>query len=205
MPMNKRTITEIIVGIIILIIGWAIGNKWQIATFNVDLQINIVDALTLVVTIVMGIYIAWIIEKEVQDKRIEKDMYLSKVCALEEIRDEIENLFQSNNGEQIDFKKIVSLDHRIRTKRKSIFKHLLDCSHGKIKKELENYDKNLKNDLKDLRNLLTQTSVGEVVIKDIEISNNIANYSSERTSLILKILDEIDNKFLEVKVLVNKI
>lgn len=204
MRMSKRTIVEIILGIIILAIGWLIGNKWQILECKLDLSFNIVDVITLVVTIAMGTYIAWILEKEVQDRRIEKDMYLSKIDAIDEILNDLEELFQSNNGTGIDYKRIVSIEHRIKTKRDSIFKHLLKNSYGKIKDGLKEYDKQLKNDFKDLRNYLTMTDAGNSRTKSIVITKNQAKYSEERTSIILTSINAIDNKLLEVKVLINK-
>ncbi|MCQ2213048.1 MAG: hypothetical protein MJZ36_05370 [Bacteroidaceae bacterium] len=203
--MSKRTTAEIVLGIIILAIGWIIGNKWQVLECTLELTFNIVDVITLIVTIIMGIYIAWILEKEVQDKRIEKDMYLAKIGVIEGILEELDNTFQNSNGQQIDYKKVVSFEHRIRTRKKSIFKYILENSHGKIHAELNKNDEQLKVYLKELRNLLTQTNASESEPKDIEITDNIADYSAERTSLILTMLNNIDNKLLEIKVLINKL
>ncbi|WP_278983553.1 hypothetical protein [Segatella bryantii] len=204
MRISKRTIIEIILGLIILAIGWLIGNNWQILECKLDLSFNIVDVITLIVTITMGIYIAWILEKEVQDRRIEKDMYLSKIDVIDGILNDMEELFQSNNGSGIDYKQIVGIEHRVRTKRKSIFKHLLDNSCGKIKKELEKYDNQLKSDFKDLRSYLTMTDAGNSKTKSLVVTKNLAKYSEERTSDILTSINAIDNKLLEVKVLINK-
>ena len=152
----------------------------------------------------MGLYIARVLEKDVQDKRIEKDMYLSKINVIESICDELENKFQASNGKGLDYKEIVNLEHRIKTKKNTIFKYILENSHGKINDKLKNHDEKLKVDFKDLRNNLTQTTVGEVEQQDIEIVNNCATYSNERTTCILSSLNTISNSLLEVKVLVNK-
>ncbi len=202
--MSKRTIIEIFFSILILIIGWLIGSKWQICQFVLDLQINIVDAVTLLITIIMGFYIARILEKEVQDNRIEKDMYLTKISAIENLLESIENMFQNTNGINLDYKLMVNLEHRIRTKRNSIFTHILEKSKGKIKRDIQGYEKSLKDEFKDLRNYLTQTNASDGEPKDISIENNIAKYSTDRTSLILTSLNSIENKLLELKVLINK-
>ena len=202
--MKRRTIIEIISAVILLSIGWMIGNKWQIAACELELKFNIVDVLTLIVTIAMGLYIARVLEKDVQDKRIEKDMYLSKINVIESICDELENKFQASNGKGLDYKEIVNLEHRIKTKKNTIFKYILDNSHGKINDKLKTHDEKLKGEFKDLRNNLTQTTVGEVEQQDIEIVNNCATYSNERTTCILSSLNTISNSLLEVKVLVNK-
>ena len=202
--MKRRTIIEIISAVILLSMGWMIGNKWQITACELELKFNIVDVLTLIVTIAMGLYIARVLEKDVQDKRIEKDMYLSKINVIESICDELENKFQASNGKGLDYKEIVNLEHRIKTKKNTIFKYILENSHGKINDKLKNHDEKLKGDFKDLRNNLTQTTVGEVEQQDIEIVNNCATYSNERTTCILSSLNTISNSLLEVKVLVNK-
>lgn len=202
--MNKRIGIEIFSAILILVIGWLIGSKWRICQFVLDLQINIVDAVSLLVTVVMGLYIARILEKEVQDNRIEKDMYLSKISVIENLLENIETMFQNKNGIDLDYKLIVNLEHRIRTKKNSIFEHIVEKSKRKIKTEIQTYEKLLKDEFKDLRNYLTQTNASEEGTKDISIENNIAKYSPERTSLILTSLNSIENKLLELKVLINK-
>lgn len=202
--MDKRTGIEILSAILFLVIGWLIGSKWRICQFALDLQINIVDAVSLLVTVVMGLYIAKILEKEVQDNRIEKDMYLSKISTIENLLEAIETMFQNKNGIDLDYKSIVNLEHRIRTKKNSIFEHLAEKSKRKIKNEIQTYEKLLKDEFKDLRNYLTQTNASEEGTKDISIENNIAKYSQERTSLILTSLNSIENKLLELKVLINK-
>ena len=201
--MSKRVIIEFIIGIILFGIGWIIGNQWQLTEFCLDLQVNIVDVISLFATVAVGIYIAWILEKEVQDRRIEKDMYLSKIEAIEAITEDIENIFQTNSTAGVDYKKMVNLEHRIKTKRDSIFKHLKENSHGKIKKELTNCDNWLKDKFKELRNSLTQTNADETKPKDIEIVDNNAKYSEGRTTEILTSLNNISNKLLEVKVLMH--
>lgn len=202
--MNKRIGIEIFSAILILVIGWLIGSKWKICQFVLDLQINIVDAVSLLITVVMGLYIARILEKEVQDNRIEKDMYLSKISVIENLLENIETMFQNKNGIDLDYKLIVNLEHRIRTKKNSIFEHIVEKSKKKIKNEIQTYEKQLKDEFKDLRNYLTQTNASEEGTKDISIENNIARYSQERTSLILTSLNSIENKLLELKVLINK-
>ena len=177
--MNKRIGIKIFSAILILLIGWLIGSRWRICQFVLDLQINIVDAVSLLVTVAMGLYIARILEKEVQDNRIEKDMYLSKISVIENLLETIETMFQNKNGIDLDYKFIVNLEHRIRTKKNSIFEHIVVKSKRKIKDEIQAYEKLLKDDFKDLRNYLTQTNASEEGTKDISIENNIAKYSPE--------------------------
>ena len=69
---------------------------------------------------------------------------------------------------------------------------------------MEKYDNQLKRDFKDLRSYLTMTDAGNSKTKTLEVTKNLAKYSEERTSDILTSINAIDNKLLEVKVLINK-
>lgn len=48
------------------------------------------------------------------------------------------------------------------------------------------------------------TDAGNSKTKTLEVTKNLAKYSEERTSDILTSINAIDNKLLEVKVLINK-
>lgn len=81
--MSRRTVIEIIIGFL-LFIGGFFAKCWIEVGIKFDGEVNILDAITLIVTVILGIYIAKILEKDVQDKRIEKDMYLAKISDVEE-------------------------------------------------------------------------------------------------------------------------
>ena len=106
--MNKRTIIEIVVGVLLFIGGFLV-KSWIEVGFKFNGEVNILDAITLIVTIILGIYIAKILEKEVQDKRIEKDMYLAKIGEIENFIQEIEKLINNLHGSSISYKQIVNM------------------------------------------------------------------------------------------------
>lgn len=107
-----------------------IRNWWDIGTIELETKINVLDALSLVATIVVGIYIAKILEKEVQDKRIEKDLYISKINSVEYILNTIESLIESSKDTEIQYGRIVNMMHRCRIKKSDVFNTLEKKKNG---------------------------------------------------------------------------
>ena len=202
--MNKRTIIEIIVGVLLFMGGFLI-KSWIEVGIKFDGEVNILDAITLIVTIILGIYIAKILEKEVQDKRIEKDMYLAKIGEIENFIQEIEKLINNLHCSSINYKQIVNMEHRCRRKRNSIFQYIIGKANGKMRKQLSEYDNKLKADFKDLRQMLTQTSACDEAPKDVIVENDVVQYSLNRTSEILSTIESIENELLEVRVIINNL
>ena len=58
--MNRRTIIEIVAGALLIIGGFLI-RSWMEVGIKFDGEVNILDAITLIVTILLGIYIAKIL------------------------------------------------------------------------------------------------------------------------------------------------
>ena len=120
----KKIIINAIICILIFLTGLIIRNWWDIGTIELETKINVLDALSLVATIVVGIYIAKILEKEVQDKRIEKDLYISKINSVEYILNTIESLIESSKDTEIQYGRIVNMMHRCRIKKSDVFNTL---------------------------------------------------------------------------------
>lgn len=202
--MNKRTIIEIVVGVLLFIGGFLV-KSWTEVGVKFNGEVNILDAITLIVTIILGIYIAKILEKEVQDKRIEKDMYLAKIGEIENFIQEIEKLINNLHASSISYKQIVNIEHRCRRKRNSIFQYIMGKVNGKMRKQLSEYDNKLKTDFKDLRQMLTQTSACDEEPKDVIVENDIVQYSLSRISEILSTIESVENELLEVRVIINNL
>lgn len=77
MPMKKNKIINIIIYIIIFSIGCCCGKLIDWGYFVLNKEISIIDAISLFLTIGCAIYISKVLEKEVQDVRIEKEMFIS--------------------------------------------------------------------------------------------------------------------------------
>ena len=77
--MKKNKIINIIIYIIIFSIGCCCGQLIDWGYFVLNKEISIIDAISLFLTIGCAIYISKVLEKEVQDVRIEKEMFISQV------------------------------------------------------------------------------------------------------------------------------
>lgn len=75
---EKNKIINIIIYIIIFSIGCCCGKLIDWGYFVLNKEISIIDAISLFLTIGCAIYISKVLEKEVQDVRIEKEMFISR-------------------------------------------------------------------------------------------------------------------------------
>lgn len=97
------------------------------------------------------------------------------------------------------------MEHRCKIKRSNIFKYIINKTEGKRRKKLIEYDDKLKTDFKELRLMLTQTSVGDEEPKDVIVKKDIMQYSPNRTLEILTLIYGIENNLLEVRVIINSL
>lgn len=92
MRMSKKNITKYILWIVIFCVGICIGKLLNWGYFTLSKEVSIIDAITLFVTVGCAIFIAKVLEKEVQDDRIEKDLFLNQANQLETFLGEIEKI-----------------------------------------------------------------------------------------------------------------
>lgn len=203
--MNKNRTIEIIIAVSFFIIGLFVRNWWEIGTISIDTKINVLDAISLVVTIGVGIYIAKILEKDVQDKRIEKDMYLARIAGIEHILDSIESLIENSKGNEIHYSHVVNMMHRCRIKKSDVFKALEKKDVGKLNSQIDDYNQKLKTNFQLLKKSLTDTTVGDPKNPAVKLKNNIVNYSEERSLEILTSINAIESIFFDLKVIVNNL
>ena len=95
MRMSKKNITKYILWIVIFCVGICIGKLLNWGYFTLSKEVSIIDAITLFVTVGCAIFIAKVLEKEVQDDRIEKDLFLNQANQLETFLGEIEKNIES--------------------------------------------------------------------------------------------------------------
>lgn len=203
--MNKSIGINICIAICFFIIGIFIRNWWEIGTMSLDTKINVLDAISLLATIWVGIYIAKILEKEVQDKRIEKDMYLSRIESIEYVLGNIESLIEDSKGKQIHYNHIVNMMHRCRIKKSDVFNALEKRDTDKLKSQINEYNQKLKTEFQLLKKSLTDTTVGDDKHPAVKLKDNIVNYSEERSLEILTSINSIESIFFDLKILVNNL
>lgn len=101
MPMKKNKIINIIIYIIIFSIGCCCGKLIDWGYFVLNKEISIIDAISLFLTIGCAIYISKVLEKEVQDVRIEKEMFISQVGNTESPLVELGNKLNSTTYTEV--------------------------------------------------------------------------------------------------------
>lgn len=172
---------------------------------NIDTTINVLDAISLVATIAVGIYIAKILQKEVQDKRIEKDMYLGLILSVERILNDLETLIENSEGSTLHYQRVVSIIHRCRIKKIDIFKALDSIDNKLLKSKVNDLDQRLKGELKILKKALTETSVNSSPTPSVKLENNIIHYSEDRIIEIITSINAVERIFFKLKVIVNNL
>lgn len=203
--MNRKRIIEICISIGSLVVGLFIRNWWEIGTISLNTEINVLDAISLIATVVVGLYIAKILEKEVQDKRIEKDMFLARIGGIERILNDIEFLIESSKGIEIHYGQVVNMMHRCRIKKSDVFNALEKKDTGSLKNQINDYNQKLKTEFQLLKKSLTDTTVGDSKQPAVKLKNNIVSYSEERSLEILSSINTIESIFFDLKIIVNNL
>lgn len=178
---------------------------WKEGSCNIDTTLNVLDAISLVATIAVGIYIAKILQKEVQDKRIEKDMYLGLILSVERILNDLETLIENSEESTLHYQRVVSIIHRCRIKKTDIFKALDSLDNKLLKSQVNDLDQRLKGELKTLKTALTETSVKSSPTPSVKLKNNIIHYSEDRIIEIITSINVVESIFFKLKVIVNNL
>lgn len=78
--MRGKTVINIIVVIIAFVFGWTCGQIFDnVAVFRLDRTISLSDIVSILVDIGIAIVIALLVEKSMQNQRVEKDFFISEL------------------------------------------------------------------------------------------------------------------------------
>lgn len=89
--MHGKTIISILVCIIVFVLGWTIGQLMEnVSPFILDWSISFSDVLAILVEIGIAIIIAWLVEKGMQNQRVEKDFFISELDDAQRFFSELE-------------------------------------------------------------------------------------------------------------------
>lgn len=183
----KKKILNIVLGFMFFFIGIIVGKLLNWSYFELSKEISIIDAVSLFTTIGMAIYITKILEKKVQDIRIEKELYIAKIIELESLLSSFETLIEESS---IDNKKITSRIHSCRIKKNSIFGNIKDNFKKINLNEFDVLDKDVSIKLNYLKRLLTETPAERTKNPELLIKNALATFSANR---IIEINTEINS------------
>lgn len=197
MLMRKNVIKVILYIVIGFILGFLANRIPTVANVTLSTEIPIFDIATLIVTTILALYVAQIIEKDIQNSQIGKQMYLDRLNQNENILADLNNYIQED---RIVLSKITNMLHRYRSRQTGIHKALKDRSRKSLF-ELEL--SSIEADTKDLKRLLTDTPIDNTDQSNITIRDGIVNYSKQRTTEIATCIARIDNTIFELKHKIN--
>jgi hypothetical protein len=198
----KKKIINVIGVLVIFSIGMTFGKLLNWGYFELDKGISIIDALSLFVTIGVAIYVAKILEKEVQDVRIEKELYLAKITELESLLSGFESLIEEQN---IANNKIISRIHSCRIKKNSIFCNIKHNFKQVKATEFNEVENEITNKLNSLKRLLTETPAVQSKTPELSIKKGLATFSPNRIIEIDTEINSINECLFKMKVRINNL
>jgi hypothetical protein len=198
-PMSKKA-CNILLGIIILSIGICIGECIDYGYFELSKEVSIIEALSFFTTIGCAIYIAKILEKEVQDKRVEKDLYLKKIEQIEELLSAIEDAIDE---EQPSYNRVVSLYSKCNIKRHKLISNLKSQNSQFNNIDISAQEETMSLRFKLLKPLLTETSIKQKGKADVVINKSKVKYSEARKVEISKEINILHDDFFMIKLAIN--
>jgi hypothetical protein len=201
--MKKKIAKYHILGtIVIFSIGVTIGKLLNWGYFELVKEISIIDALTLFITIGLAIYVAKILEKEVQDVRIEKELYMAKITELEGILNNFETLIEEK---EVIYSKINNRIHSCRIKKNSIFDSIKDSLKQIEISDIDSFEREITDKINSLKRLLTETPAVPSKTPELSVKRGIANYSTNRAIEICTEINAINENLFKMKVKINAI
>lgn len=198
-PMSKKA-SNILLGIIILSIGICIGECIDYGYFELSKEVSIIEALSFFSTIGCAIYIAKILEKEVQDKRVEKDLYLKKIEQIEELLSAIEDAIDE---EQPSYNRVVSLYSKCNIKRHKLISNLKSQNSQFKNIDISAQEETMSLRFRLLKPLLTETSIKHKGKADVVINKSKVKYSEARKVEISKEINILHDDFFMIKLAIN--
>lgn len=202
MLMNKRiNIVSIIIYVLIFSLGSCFGKLLNWGYFVLSNEISIFDAFSLIVTIGLAIYIAKVIEKGVQDDRIEKDLFLNHLEQIEKPLLAIDDILDSQDAL---YSTIVGSFSKSNKEHYKFFKRVNDKSILRDKIRINSYEKQIDDNFKSLKPLLTDTPKNQTENKDIVMENGTIKYSEGRKTEIHNALSEILDALFTIKIIINR-
>lgn len=89
--MHGKTIISILICIIVFVLGWTVGQFMEnVSPFILDWSISVSDVLAITVEIGIAIIIAWLVERGMQNQRVEKDFFISELDDAQHFFSELE-------------------------------------------------------------------------------------------------------------------
>lgn len=196
-PMKKKVIVNIVIYIIIFSVGCCIGKLFNWGYFILDKEISIIDALSLFLTIGCAIYVSKVLEKDIQDDRIEKELFILQVANIESPLHEMGEKLNS-----ITYNEVVNLYSKSSVARHKFFEKVKIFKKSEF--DVGSIKESLQTSYRQLKPLLTDTAVVPKSTPDIEVKKGKVTYSQERLVEIQEIIELILADLFKLKIIINR-
>lgn len=191
----KKKESSLALAILLFFVGVVAGKLMDFPIFKLDKSISIIDALSLIATVFVAIYVARKIESDLLRSQNECSFYVAEI---ENIEKRVNRLNDYINTDQIIYyQSIVGSVHQVRLKKNSLFRYLakhsaeLDERNNPVMQRITSVQKSLKS-------LLTDTSRSGV-----DATEGIVHYSKEVMSDISSTICILQDLLFELKLEVN--
>lgn len=192
----KRRVERIVCCLTLLLVGYSLRELYDWTYFSLDKNVSIIDALSIFLTLFGTLYIARIIEKEKEIARLDKDIFITYLNAIEvslltmEERVSMESKYTEITEVYTDSKKKSTKFF------KRMYKHMQEVIPNI---HIAPYEDNIMKELNSLKPLLTNTPN-----QHITLSKGIITYTPERQAEVRVILEAILDNLFDLKILINR-
>lgn len=195
-------LSKIIIAILLLLLGVIIGKFINFPHFVISKDIDLINILSIIVTIGLAVAITTFFDKRKSDYRTEKDLIIKRVDDIYNICSILQTEAISGN---IEYTEAAYSIKRINVAINSVYA-LINMSNFNVEDGTKN---NFKTSISELKDILTNTpkiSEKEVELSEIPISvkNGVIHFNRERISQIEMKFDKLKNLLLEWQIMINK-
>lgn len=198
MHMKKKIINkQWLIYLALLGVGITIGDCIDLGYFDLDNSISVIEALTLFITVGLTWYIATILDKQSKNEQQESDLIVEQIDEVVGLLKEIDGLTRSKSS----YNEINLKIHCIGLVKQNIFEHLTENADKNKVNEHENI---IKEKVKKLKDLLTNTPIDKKDLSRISVKNGIVSYTDVRVKEIVTEVYSFRTELFKLKLFVTK-
>lgn len=190
--MRGKTYIRILIVVAIFVIGWTCGQVLKdVSPFILDWSISLSDVLGIIVEICLAIFIALLVEKGLQNQRVEKDFFISELDDAQTAYSELAKICSRMNP--LSFNQTVYQVEKSKRDLINIWETMKvrnKAFHDDKQKEFDaliNLIKNLNSQLSDSAYFKPEND-----FKPVNITKNLIHLNNT-------VIKEIDNSFDKIK------
>ncbi len=189
----KKNVYNIILAVLLGIGSFTIGRITDWSLFTIESGLPLFDLISIMVNVLLAVYIARIIDKDLQNSQNGKQIFIERISQCEQMLSTLNDLVSEDKSL---FVKITSLVNRL--------KKCVNTTLKEIEADTEHFegltlDPEISNAVISLRDLLTNTPVDKNDKSQIHMEEDKVTYSPARKELIYTKISVIENKLFVLK------